>query len=145
MLISLDADFDQKLKELTHHLKASLFLDAIGGEFTQRLLDASPNGSLLLLYSNLSRTKVKINPRSLWYFDRRVEGFHLSTWNKKQNLLKLLINARRVQDLSNDDLAIEYQKRILFTAAQEGFDLYLNNMTAGKVLLVIDPHEVPLS
>lgn len=145
VLISLDTEFDQNLKELAHRLRATLILDAIGGEFTQRLLDASPDGSLILLYSNLSQATVKINPRSLWFFDRRVAGFHLSTWNKKQSILKLLINTRRVQNLSNHDLATEFQKRILFTAAQEGVDLYLKDMTAGKILLVIDPREVPLS
>lgn len=144
VLVSSDPDFDQNLKELTERLKATLILDAISGEFTQRLIDASPAGSLILIYANLSRTPAKINPNSLWHFDRRVEGFLLSTWNRKQPFLKVLLNTRRVQNLANDVLTTEYQTRIPFTAAQEGLELYLDNMTAGKVLLVIDSNEVAL-
>jgi len=144
VLTSSDPDFDQSLKELTDRLKATLILDAISGEFTQRLINASPAGSLILIYANLSRTPAIINPNSLWHFDRRVEGFLLTTWNKKQSFLKVLLNTRRVQNLAKDVLTTEFQTRIPFIAAQEGLELYLNNMTAGKVLLVFDPNEVTL-
>jgi NADPH:quinone reductase-like Zn-dependent oxidoreductase len=145
VLVSTRADFDQKLKELAHRLRATLFLDAIAGDFTQRLIDASPSGSTLLLYSNLSQSPAKVNPNSLWYFDRRVEGFILSTWAPKQGFLKILRLTRQVQKLAHTDLATEFQKRIPFTSAQEGLELYQKNMTAGKILLVIDPNAVPLN
>lgn len=144
VLVCADEDFDEKLKDLTHRLKATLILDAIAGDFTQRLLDSSPAGSLILLYSILSQEKAKINPNSLWYFNRRVEGFHLSTWSKKQGFLKILLNTRRVQKLSQDDLMTEFRMRIPFTDAQEGLDMYQKDMTAGKILLVIDPQQIPL-
>ena len=145
VLVSTRANFDQKLKELAHRLRATLFLDAIAGDFTQRLIDASPAGSLILLYSNLSQSPAKVNPNSLWYFDRRVEGFILSTWAPKQGFLKILRLTRQVQKLAHTDLATEFQKRIPFTSAQEGLELYQKNMTAGKILLVIDPNAVPLN
>jgi hypothetical protein len=43
------------------------------------------------------------------------------------------------------DLQVTFQKRISFTSAQEALELYQNNMTAGKILLVIDPNAVSLS
>lgn len=144
VLVSSDADFDQNLKELTHRLHATLILDAISGEFTQRLIDASPAGSLILFYSNLSQSPATINPNSLWYFNRRVEGFHLSTWSKDQNFLKILLNTRRVQNLAHHDLTTAFRKRIPFTDAQEGLELYQKNMTAGKILLVMDSEQIPL-
>jgi NADPH:quinone reductase-like Zn-dependent oxidoreductase len=145
VLVSTDADFDQQLKELTHRLKATLLLDAIAGDFTQRLIDASPAGSLILLYANLSQSPVKINPNSLWYFDRRVEGFILSTWAPKQGFLKILRLTRQVQKLVHTDLITTFQKRIPFTSVQEGLERYQKNMTAGKVLLVIDQDEISLN
>jgi NADPH2:quinone reductase len=135
VLVSSDIDFDRQLKELTHRLNATLFLDAIAGEFTQRLIDASPAGSLILLYSILSQELAKINPNSLWYFNRRVEGFILSTWAPKQGFLKILRLTRQVQKLAHTDLATAFQKRIPFTSAQEGLERYQKNMTAGKILL----------
>jgi len=145
VLVSTDENFDQQLRDLTHRLNANLILDAISGEFTQRLIDASPNESLLLLYSNFSRSPAQVNPNSLWYFNRRVEGFHLSTWTKKQGLLKVLWLTRQVQKIANTDLSTEFKKRIPFTAAQEGLELYQKNMTAGKILLVIDPEKVSMN
>ena len=145
VLVSTEASFDQKLKELTHRLTATLFLDAISGDFTQRLIDASPTGSLILLYSNLSQSPAKINPNSLWYFNRRVEGFILSTWAPKQGFLKILRLTRQAQRLAQTDLTTTFQKRLPFTSAQEGLELYQKNMTAGKVLLVIDPNEISLN
>jgi len=144
VLVSADADFDQQLKDFTQRLNATLILDAISGDFTQHLIDASPNGSILLLYANLSQSPAKVNPNSLWYFNRRVEGFHLSTWTKKQGLLKVLWLTRQVQKVANTDLSTVFHKRIPFTAVQAGLELYQRNMTAGKILLVIDPEEVSL-
>ena len=144
VLVSSDPDFDRQLKELTHRLNATLFLDAIAGDFTQRLIDASPAGSLILLYSVLSQGPAKINPNSLWYFDRRVEGFILSIWASKQGFLKILRLTRQVQKLAHADLATTFQERIPFTSVQDGLELYQENMTAGKILLVINPKEVSL-
>lgn len=144
VLVSANADFDQKLKELSQRLNATLILDAIAGDFTQRLIDASPAGSLILLYSILSQSPARVNPNSLWYFNRRVEGFLLSTWTKKQGLLKVLWITRQVQKLANTDLSTEFRKRIPITAVQEGLELYQKEMSAGKILLVLDPNVVSL-
>jgi NADPH2:quinone reductase len=142
VLVSTDANFDQKLTELTHRLNATLILDVISGEFTQRLIDASPAGSTILLYSNLSDSPVKFLPSSLWLQDRRVEGFYLGTWASKHGFLKLLSLSRQVQSLADSELQTTFQKRLPLSAAQEGLELYQKNMTAGKILLVIDPKEV---
>jgi NADPH2:quinone reductase len=142
VLVSTDAGFDQKLTDLTHRLNATLILDAISGDFTQRLIDASPPGSLILLYANLSDSPVKFLPSSLWLHDRRVEGFYLGTWASKHSFLKLMSLSRQVQSLADAELQTTFQKRLPLSAAQEGLELYQQNMTAGKILLVIDPREV---
>jgi len=142
VLVSTDADFDEALKDLAQRLHATLILDAISGAFTQRLIDASPVGSVIMLYSNLSQEPAKVNPNSLWYDDRRVEGFLLPTWIAKQSFLKVLSLTRQVQKLAETDLTTTFQTRMLFTSAQEALESYQKNMTAGKILLVIDPEQV---
>lgn len=123
-------DFDQKLYSLAQALNATLILEAVGGEFTQRLVDASPDKSLILLYSNLSGEAVKIKPNSLWQHDRRVEGFFLGTWARNNSLLKLLLIAFRAQKWSNSDLRATLQKRLPLSAVQEGLELYHKNMSS---------------
>lgn len=142
VLVSTDADFDQRLTTLTHRLNATLILDAISGDFTQRLIDASPPGSLILLYANLSDSPVKFLPNSLWLHDRRVDGFYLGTWASKHSFLRLWSLSRQAQNLADAELQTTFQKRLPLSAVQEGLELYQENMTAGKILLVIDPKEV---
>lgn len=144
ILVSTDADFDQKLSTLTHRLKATLVLDAISGDFTQRLVDASPPDSLILLYSNLSSLPAEVMPHSLWNHNHRMEGFYLPTWAARHSLLKILSVTQQVQKLASTDLQVTFQKRIPLSSAQEGLELYQKNMTVGKILLVIDPNEVSI-
>jgi NADPH:quinone reductase len=144
VLVSTEADFDRRLTKLAHRLQATLVLEAISGEFTQRLIDASPDGSLILMYSNLSDAPAQILPSSLWLHNRRVEGFYLGTWAAGKSLPKILNITRKVQKLANVELTTTFQKRLPLSAAQEGLELYQQNMTAGKILLVINPEEVSL-
>lgn len=145
VLVSTEADFDQKLTELTHRLHATLILDAISGDFTQRLIDASPDGSLILLYANLSASPAQISPNSLWLHNRRVEGFYLAAWIANHGRLKVLNVARQVQKLALTELLTTFHKRLPLASAQEGLEIYQKDMTAGKILLVIDPTEISLN
>ncbi len=142
VLVSSETDFDAKLSVLAHKLKATLFLDAISGEFTQRLIDAAPDDSLILLYSNLSRQPARVTPHSLWYPNIRVEGFYLGTWAARQGLLKILGLSLQVQNLVNTDLRVAINKRLPLSSVNGALDLYQKNMTAGKMLLVINPEDI---
>jgi NADPH:quinone reductase-like Zn-dependent oxidoreductase len=142
VLVSTDADFNQKLHTLAHQLNATLLLDAIGGGFTQQLIDAAPDESLILLYSNLSTESASIKPHSLWRHNRRVEGFYLATWAAKQSIFKILKVAQEAQSLISTDLQTIVSKRLPLSSVQEALDFYQKNMTAGKVLLMINPQDV---
>jgi NADPH:quinone reductase len=141
VLISTEPGFGQELSALAHRLNATLILDAICGTFTQQLIDAAPDGSLVLLYSNLSREPSSISPHSLWNHDIRVEGFYLGVWTAKQNLLRILGLSQEVQDLAGTDLQSSIYRRLPLSAAREGLELYQKNMTAGKILLTMESKE----
>ncbi len=51
VLNSSEADFPQQLRVLGEKLRATLWLDAIGGALTQTLAEAAPFGSTILMYS----------------------------------------------------------------------------------------------
>lgn len=145
ILNSSEPDFDQKLRALAHELQATLFLDAVAGEFTQQLIDASPHGSLILLYSILSWEPARVNPNTLWFDERRIEGFHLSTWARKTSFLKVLSAAQQVQRLARTELQSKVRQRLPLSSVEEALDLYQKDMTAGKVLLVMDADDGPPS
>ena len=141
VLISTEPGFEQELSVLAHRLKTTLILDAICGAFTQQLINAAPDGSLVLLYSNLSREPSQISPHSLWNHDIRVEGFYLGVWTAKQNLLRILALSQEVQDLAGTDLQSSIYKRLPLSSAREGLEIYQKNMTAGKILLTMGSKE----
>lgn len=139
VLVSAESDFDRRLAALTRELHATLVLDAIGGGFTQRLIDASPDGSTLVFYSSLSGEPASIRPNSIYNHGRRVEGFFLAPWALKNGVLKILQVALRAQGLLRTDVGrITIHKRIPLAAAQEGLELYQNDMSAGKILFVME-------
>ena len=144
VLNSRDADFPRQLRTLAHDLKATLLLDAICGEQTQQLLDAAPFGSTVLVYGNLSGEQGKFEARSLLFEDKRVVGFFLPNWVAKKSFVQTLKDTRRVQQLAKTDLRTAVQKRLPLSAVQQALEIYQNDMTAGKVLLVANPLEVSL-
>lgn len=144
VLDSSEPDFDGQLKELAHRHGASLLLDAIGGEMTARLLAAAPPGSTVLCYGLLSQKAACFDPRLLFNERKHLEGFYLATWQSQQNTIKVLLAARQAQQLINDELQPVVQAKLPLGEAARGLALYQSQMTAGKVLLVIDEQEVAL-
>ena len=78
------------------------------------------------------------------FSDKRIVGFFLANWLAKKNLLQLLRITRKVQRLLATALQTTVQRRPPLSSAQQGVELYLSNMSAGKVLLVADPQEISL-
>jgi NADPH2:quinone reductase len=142
VLVSSEPEFDTQLRDLAQRLKATLVLDAVAGDFTQRLIDAAPPESLILLYSNLARAPASITPHSLWDAGKRVEGFYLAAWAAKQNILKILMLARRVQQLAGTDLGSEISQRLPLSSAPDALDAYQKNMTGGKIMFEINPGDL---
>ena len=54
VLNQTDPDFDAKLKEVAQKEQATLAFDAIGGDFTERVVSAQPPGSVCHVYGMLS-------------------------------------------------------------------------------------------
>jgi NADPH2:quinone reductase len=144
VLESTDRNFVSTLLAMMQRLKATLILDAVGGELAEQLLDAAPFGSTLLLYANLSGERLSIESRTLWKDDKRIEGFFLGNWAKGRNMNDALRDIHTIRQRGATDLQTHVQKRLPLTEINQAVALYQSNMTAGKVLLVADPKAIPL-
>ena len=144
VLNSSDADFVEQLRTTAHKLGATLLLDAIGGNMTQQLADAAPFGSTILLYSRLSDQNSVIDPRSALIKNLHFDGWFLANWLREKNLLQVLQFSQQAQSLLATDLQAPIHTRLLLSAAQQGLEEYIHNMTAGKILLVANAQEVAL-
>lgn len=141
VLNSADADFMTHLRTLTHQLNATLLLDALAGPQTQQLLAVAPAGSTIVVYGYLTREPTVIDVTTFLYEEKRLVGFYLPRWLAKRGLVQVLRDTSRVQQLAGSDLRTTVQRRLPLSAVQQALDLYQDNMTAGKVLLIASPSE----
>ncbi|MBV8051143.1 MAG: zinc-binding dehydrogenase, partial [Acidobacteriaceae bacterium] len=84
---SEEGNFEARLRDLCHRLSATIGFDAVGGELSLRVLRAQPNGARLLVYGALSLTPCQVDPASLIFDSKRIEGFWLTSWLKKKSLM----------------------------------------------------------
>jgi NADPH:quinone reductase len=143
-LNSSDADFAEQLRTMAHKLQATLLLDAISGSMTQQLADAAPYGSTILLYSLMSFQDCIIDTRTAFVKNLHFDGWFLPNWFGEKNLLQALQLSQQAQSLLATDLQSPIHKRFPLAAAQKGLETYVDHMSAGKILLVANPHEVTL-
>jgi NADPH2:quinone reductase len=136
VLDSTAPDFDERLGELCAELKATVGFDAVAGELTGRMLAAMPAGARVIVYGALSGEGCLVDPRSLIFEGKRVEGFWLTKWLRSQNILKMLRTTRRVQKLLAGDLSTEIRARLPLEEAADGIRLYTEQMTGGKILFI---------
>jgi NADPH:quinone reductase-like Zn-dependent oxidoreductase len=135
VLNSSSENFSKKLHTLAHELNATVVLDAVGGKGTSHLINALPYGGSLIIYGSLSGEQPELNFRVLVGENKTISGFYLVNWSKDNGLFKTIRNVIRVRKLLKDDIKIQIQARFTLDKAQEAMDVYLSNMTAGKVLL----------
>ncbi len=136
VLLSTAPDYPDELRALARRLRATLVLDAIGGEQTQVLVDAAPVGSTILAYSALAGAPSVYSPRTLISDRKRIEGFYLPHWLEARPLWRKIRDARRVQQLASSELQTRVQARFPLAQAQQAVLAYREHMTAGKVLLL---------
>jgi NADPH:quinone reductase-like Zn-dependent oxidoreductase len=136
VLDSSDGDFDSRLRELCQQLKARIGFDSVAGDMTLRVLRAQPRGSRMLVYGALAMAPCQVDPGSLIFDSKRVEGFWLSGWLRNKGLLSKFRIAQQVQKLLARELKTECQARFPLEEAARALQQYAANMTAGKVLLV---------
>jgi NADPH:quinone reductase len=135
-LNSSDPGFDASLGDLCHRLEASIGFDVVAGEMSARVLRAQPRGSRLLVYGALSLEASQIDPASLIFEGKRVEGFWLTAWLRQRNMLSRLRVTQHVQQMLAGDLKTEIQARLPLKEVARGLEQYASNMTGGKILLL---------
>jgi NADPH:quinone reductase len=138
VLDSSSTGFDANLRELCRKLDATIALDAVAGEMSARVLRAQPRGSRLLVYGALSLQAVQIDPGSLIFEGKRVQGFWLSAWLAKKNMISRFRLARQVQRFLANELKTEIRASHPLEEVGRALQEYATHMTGGKILLVPD-------
>ena len=93
-------------------------------------------GARIVVYGALAGENCQISPFSLLFENKRLEGFWLPPWLKRQHAARNLWMIYQAQKLLNSDLKTEIQARFPLDKIQEAMTLYKEKRAAGKVLLV---------
>jgi NADPH2:quinone reductase len=136
VLDSSAPDFDETLRSVCARLGASLVLDAIAGDATQRLMAAMPPGSTVRVYGMLSSEPCRIDPNEIVFHAKRLEGFTMYEWLRTTSVVSQFLTAMRVQGLLAGVLKTHVQARMKLDAVAEALALARAGATGGKVLLV---------
>ncbi len=135
VLDSSQPDFDTRLKELCHQLKATLAFEAVGGELTGRILEALPNGSELTICGRLSGTVCQIAPETFLFHQKRVSSFWLTDWLARNGKFKTLLTMRKVQKLLDSELQTPLRAVVDLSQVPQALEDYTQHMTGGKYLI----------
>jgi NADPH:quinone reductase-like Zn-dependent oxidoreductase len=137
VLSTHEDDFDTQLRELCHQLHATQAFDAVSGEMTSRLLRAMPDNAEVMVYGTLAGARSEISPRAFIFHNQQVNGFWLNEWSNRTGMMGLLYAGWQVQKLLVDEIFnTQIQARIPLEKAVEGIEMYQNNMSEGKVLVM---------
>lgn len=135
VLNSSSDSFLQELRELSAELGASLFLDAVSGKESGRLLSAAPHGSTLLVYARLSGNPLEADPSDLIKPGKNISGFQLANWLNTKSLAYKLRFLSSLKKEMKSTLYSHVNQSFPMEEVQEAIKLYQTNMSAGKVLL----------
>ena len=135
VLDSSDPAFDKNLRELCQRLGATIGFDAVAGEMSGRVLRAQARGGRLVVYGALSLQAATVDPGSLIFEQKQLEGFWVSGWLRKRSILGQFRIARQVQKLLASDLRTEIRARYPLEEVTRALQEYAANMTGGKILL----------
>ncbi len=138
VLDSSDQSFINDLGSLAADLNATLLFDSVCSSQLEEMCDVLPFGSRIIIYGNLSQEEqIHFKPRTLISNNITISGFYLASRASENGILKNMMNLRQVNSLLANDLNITIQARFPISEAQKAVETYLANMSAGKVLLVI--------
>jgi NADPH2:quinone reductase len=132
---SSDANFKERLAATFHELRVSIAFDAVAGKSTFDLMEALPPAGEVMVYGGLSEQATGIHPGALIFENKKVSGFWLSDWITHQPMLKLLRSFNRIQKVFMHNHKTTVHQRVSLQDTEKGLSLYLQNMTAGKILL----------
>ena len=135
VLNSSSPTFTGDLSALTRQLGATLFLDAVTGKESGRLLSAAPDGSTLVAYARLSGDPLQVDPSDLIRLKKEIIGFQLGNWLNTKSMFYKLSFMGQVKKQMNGPLSSKINRTFTMEEMNEAIVFYRENMSEGKVLL----------
>lgn len=131
-----DLDFEDRLREISSALGATICFEAVAGDLPKKIIKNMPKNSILYLYGGLSGTKLDtIDGGDLLFKGKCVKGFHLSRWFETTSYLSMVKLYIRHKRYRKTLLTSEVSKTFPLQEINDAILFYKKNMTAGKVVI----------
>jgi NADPH:quinone reductase-like Zn-dependent oxidoreductase len=135
VLLSQTGDFREQLALLAGRLGATMAFDAVGGELTQELLAALPDGSEIVALGRLSGQDMSFNGLdALIGRHMRLSGFDVNQWLASQSRLAILSIARQAARLLHGQ-GTRVQHRVSLPELAARFEELGSDQSAGKTIV----------
>ncbi|MCH7658850.1 MAG: zinc-binding dehydrogenase [Bacteroidetes bacterium] len=132
---SSSKSYNEDISKLFSDLKVTIAFDAIAGQSAYELMEALPNGGEVMVYGGLSEQPALANPGKLIFENKKLSGFWLSEWISRQSLPRMLRIFNKIQKMIAYEHQTTIQERVSLEHTVDGISKYLENMTAGKILV----------
>jgi NADPH:quinone reductase-like Zn-dependent oxidoreductase len=131
-----DESVEERVRAVTGGEGVRFAIDAVGGTTGSAALRSLGPGGRMLVYGTLADQPLTVSPRTLMVGGKRVEGFWLSEWVRRQSPLRMLALFRDISRLLRagvltSEIAASYPLEEITTAVRHA----LEPGRAGKILL----------
>ncbi len=99
-----DESIEERARQITAGQGTPFVLDPVGGKTGTAAIRTLAAGGRALLYGTLSGQSIELDPRLLITGSKRVEGFWLSDWIKRQRIPAMLGMFRQVKRLMSEGI-----------------------------------------
>ncbi len=134
----LSNDFQEQLSKLAHDLRATVALDALGGEWSGKIVEAMPAGSQLILYGGLSgQYLANINVLEIIFRQKTIIGFNLADWIKDSGPVNYGLVMSGIQErMMKGTIQITIQKTFKLEEVVRALLQYAGHLSDGKILFI---------
>ncbi len=136
VLNSTDKDFEAKFKEIAEKEQATVAFDAIGGDFTNKVVTAQPPGSICYIYGFLGGRILNSLSIMELFKGKTVTAFNMGPF------IKELIKNGKIREFFNEGhqrldttFKSNIQKVFKLDDIAEALEYYEKNSSKGKILL----------
>jgi len=138
VLVESDGPIDEQVRRTLQNDGVRYAIDPVGGVVGTQVIASLGRGGHALLFGLLSGESVTVDPRMLIGGSKRVEGFWLADWAKKQRVRRILRHFREVRSLIRSGaLATEIAESFPLERVREAVAFAARPGNTGKVLLRI--------
>jgi len=92
-------DIINRVQDLTNNHGVPYALDAVGGKLGSQIVGCLAASGRMLVYGSLSFEPIHLDPRSMIFGSKRVEGFWLTDWVRNRHPLTMLRLFRQISRL----------------------------------------------